>query len=106
MSNPANEMRRLIKERSAKKAARRPNVVAGTEPLPTSETPGIAPGPGEALAVVPFQAVEPAASVPSDQPPVIDLEAGEAVSRSSGKRGPEVDAGVLVLVPMAGTRPN
>ena len=92
MSNPASEMRRLIKERSTKKAARRSNVVAGSEPLPTSETPGSVPCPGEALAVVPFQVVEPAADVPSDQPPVIDLEAGEAVSRSSGKRGPEDDA--------------
>ena len=102
MSDPASEMRRLIKERSTLKAAKRSNVAAGTEPLPTSEKSGTAPGPGESLAVVPLRAVEPAADGPSDQPPVIDLETGEAASRSSGKRGPGDDAQVGKL----GKRPR
>ena len=92
MSDPASEMRRLIKERSALKAARRSNVVVGAELPPTSEKPGTTPGRDEALAVVPLRAMEPAADGLPDQPPVIDLEAGEATNRSSGKRGPVDDA--------------
>ena len=93
MSTLASEMRRLIKDRAAKKAARKKSEVTGPEPHLTKELSGMELCPSEGvLAVVPLQAVVLAAFSASAQPPVIDLEAGAAVSQSSGKRGPNAGA--------------
>ncbi|XP_062080434.1 uncharacterized protein LOC133785196 [Humulus lupulus] len=93
MSTPASEMRRLLKDRAARKAARKASEATGPEPSPNKEVPGteLLPG-GGALAAIPIQAVEPAVVSGPAQNPVIDLEAGAPASQSSGKRGLEAGA--------------
>ncbi|XP_062104252.1 uncharacterized protein LOC133815425 [Humulus lupulus] len=81
MSTPASELRKLLKDRAARKAARKTTEAASLDPPLNKEAPG------GALSAVPIQAVDPAAVPGSAQYPVIDLETGTVASRSSEKRG-------------------